>query len=82
MEKQKLSELSLYAFQPQGHGEASFFVMAESEDEARESVRNFIVEETKRADEKGYDFNPEGFGTDYYKLTVLKQGQVAANDNG
>lgn len=74
--------MKLFAFQPKGHGPSSFFVMAETEEEAIKSVEAFIVEEAKRAEEQHYDFDFEGFGTDEYKTTVFKVGQVAANDNG
>jgi len=81
--------MKLYAWQPQGHGEQSFFVMAESEEQARQAVEAKIAELLAKGasddywEEDGhyteYDFN--GFGTGYYVLTVLDAGEVALNDN-
>jgi len=66
-------QLKLYAFQPQGHGELSFFTIASSEDEARAAVDKHI---------KDTDCAwTNGWGTDYYKLTVVEVGQVIENDN-
>ena len=36
--------VSLYAWQPEGHGEYSLFVAAKSEDEARKAVGKYIEE--------------------------------------
>jgi hypothetical protein len=66
------TELKLYAWQPDGHGELSAFVMAASEEEATTAIFNQIGKEEGEMD---------GFGTVYYKLTVLKRGQVVFNDN-
>jgi hypothetical protein len=71
--------MKLFAYQPKGFGPASFFVMAESEDEAKASVEEFVRVQSQQ--DNVNDFSAEGFGTDYYKLTVLERGQVIMNDN-
>jgi hypothetical protein len=70
----------LYAFQPQGHGEYSFFVAANSEAEAIEAVTKLVKEEYTRK-EGGLMYEAGGWGTDYYKMTVVEQGQVVINCN-
>ncbi len=65
------SDMKLYCFQPQGRGELSAFVMAASEQSARDAVKA-NVEDTR---------DTEGFDTNYYKVTVLEPYQVAWNDN-
>jgi len=72
--------MKLYAFQPNGHGEKSFFVIAESEKEAREFVSKKIAELLANGEGySNYDFS--SWGTDYYRLEVFEIGQVALNDN-
>jgi len=63
--------MKLYAFQPRSYGELSFFVMAESEVEARAAVDNYGTEPHEK----------EGWGTNYYELTVADAGQVLVNSN-
>jgi len=71
--------MKLYAYQPKGHGEYSFFTIAESEEEAKKAVDKYIAETlTENATVK---YEARGWGTDYYRLTVLKAGQVIENDN-
>ena len=79
--------MKLYAFQPRGHGEFSFFVCAASEEEARQAVDAHIrqrkqqhVLAIERCDYES-DCRAAGWGTDYYELTVFEPGQVAENDN-
>jgi hypothetical protein len=85
--------LKLYCFQPKGFGEYSAFVMANSEEEARECARKALHEQ-ERAYEKysNWDYqgempeyvsrtNMEGFDTDYYIVTVLDVNEVAFNAN-
>ena len=76
--------MKLFAWQPNGHGELSWFVLAEDEMEARESVEAEIArrlalpfENNERITE--YEFG--GWGTDYYTLTVADRGCVLCNDN-
>lgn len=62
--------MKLYAFQPKHWGPPSFFVMAESEEEARAAI------EPVRVVQMGSET------LDNFNLTVLDRGQVIANDNG
>ena len=64
----------LYAYQPKGCGQLSFFVTARSEDEARRVVDKHIsgIKNT---------YSIDGWGTDYYKLTVMEVGEVVVNYN-
>lgn len=63
----------LYAWQPQGHGEYSFFVVAHSEEEARKAVGAAVIGEPKQY--------CNGWGTDYHKLSIADIGEVILNDN-
>lgn len=69
--------MKLYAWKPDGHGELSFFVMAESEAQAVACVEKEI--DRMRASGKYCYF--EGWGTDYYILTVVGPGVVVINEN-
>lgn len=86
--------LRLYAWQPKGFGEKSFFVMAHSEKEAYAAVEKKIAAllapltaeeqnvepwENGRVSYSRTDF--QGWGTDYYELTVLEVNQVILHDN-
>lgn len=76
--------MKLYAFQPRGHGELSFFVCAASEDEARAAVEAEIARRkaiSPWTPEKIDGFDVHGWGTDYYTLTVCEPGKVISNDN-
>jgi hypothetical protein len=66
----------LYAWQPKGHGQYSFFVAATSEEEARIAVEKHMAE-----DEYIDDYETEGWGTDYYELTILPVGVATSNAN-
>ena len=70
-------EMKLFAFQPTGCGQYSFFVMAASEREAFEAVERYIEETFGSTCSYPY----AGFGTDGYKLTVVGCGKVIANAN-
>lgn len=74
--------MKLYAFQPKGHGEFSFFVCAENEESARIFVDEYIRKHY-RVDDGHYidDRYISGWGTDYYQLTELNPGEVITNDN-
>ena len=65
--------MKLYAWRPDGHGQLSFFVMAESEQAARAAVEAAV--ERIRGDGRRYDV--DGWGTDYYELSVYAAGEVA-----
>lgn len=71
--------MKLYAFQPSGHGEASFFTIAKNEEEAKKVVDKY-VEDNYLKDGKLH-YMASGWGTDYYKLTVIEEGGVIENDN-
>ena len=66
--------MKLYAFQPKGHGQLSFFVMAETKEQAIEQVGKHIAED-------GYDYNASRWGTDYYECTEVGPGVVIENEN-
>lgn len=68
--------MKLFAFQPQGYGQYSFFVMA-ADEEARSAVARHIKETFSSACNYPY----AGFGTAAYKLTVLGRGEVIVNAN-
>lgn len=71
--------LKLFAFQPKGHGEYSFFVMAKKESEAIEAVEKWAESEYGSYWRDEYFFG--GWGTDYYTVKVFDRGQVVINDN-
>lgn len=73
----KDQEMKLFAFQPDGYGQYSFFVMAKCEEEANLAVRRYIEETFNSTCNLLY----AGFGTDVYKLTVLNRGEVITNAN-
>ncbi len=71
--------MKLYAFQPEGHGEASFFTIAKNEEEAKKAV-NKHVEDNYLKNGK-LDNRADGWGSNYYTLTVIEEGDVIENDN-
>ncbi len=73
----KDQEMKLFAFQPNGYGQYSFFVMAENDLEARRAVERYIEDTFDSSCNLPY----AGFGTDSYKLIVLNRGEVIANAN-
>ena len=73
----EIRHLKLFAFQPKGYGQYSFFVMAENETEARRAVEEYIENNFDSTCNLPY----AGFGTDVYKLTVLNRGEVVDNAN-
>ena len=76
--------MKLYAWQPRGHGELSWFVMADSEQAALDAIN---AEMTRRKalpfidDESIGEYECGGWGTDYYRLTVAGCGEVITNEN-
>jgi len=68
--------MKLYCFRPGGHGEQSFFVMSDSEENARTSVRKYMHKEGMNLEAINI------FNTDYYSVEELNEGEVAENDNG
>ncbi len=72
--------MKLFAWQPQGHGEFSFFVVASREAEARAIVEAAIEQGTADGRTIG-EYESDGWGTDYFKLTVAEPGQIVINEN-
>ena len=76
--------MKLFAWQPQGHGEYSWFVVAVDEHSARTAVeadmarRKLLPYEDL---EHVGELEVAGWGTEYYELTVAEPGQVVVNDN-
>jgi hypothetical protein len=69
--------MRLYCFQPSGHGETSAFVLAKTEEEARQ----FVIDAAENED---IFSRPDltGFDTDYYEVTVVTEpGKVVWNAN-
>jgi hypothetical protein len=75
--------MKLYAFTPKGHGQYSFFVMAEDEEHARKAVENKIKKLLAEGEDGTHfsDYNFDGWGTDYYRVEVFDANQVALNAN-
>jgi hypothetical protein len=74
--------MKLYAWQPKGHGEYSFFVCAESEQEAKNAVDAHIKKHLNQQDNEYIgDYEIGGWGTDYYRLTVVRPLSVVTNSN-
>jgi len=67
--------MNLYAYQPTGHGQYSFFTIANSEKEAFEIIDQHVKN-------IGRDrFEVRGWGTDCYELTIGEPGRVVTNEN-
>lgn len=66
--------MKLYVWQPNGHGQYSFFVAAESEELARAAVDKMVAQKPN-----AYEY--QGWGTEYYTLTVADAGEVVTNEN-
>ena len=66
--------MKLYAFQPQGHGPLSFYIIAESEEDARAKISEHILNHHTKDGKRTY--NAEGF----YKVTVAEIGEVLEAD--
>lgn len=71
--------MKLYAFYPNGHGQFSFFVMADSEENARIKVTEHIKKNHTKDDVINYE--AQGWGTDYYKCVVADENTILENDN-
>ena len=76
--------MKLYAWQPNGHGEFSWFVAAETEADAKAAVEKEMAR--RKALPLGdidriTDYECGGWGTDYYTLTVADAGTVLLNAN-
>ena len=77
--------MQLYIFSPDGHGEPSFYVMAESEAEARSLIAKRIIDSKARDDWAskyiGDSMAYRTFATAYYTMTVVDVGVVAISQN-
>lgn len=76
--------MQLFAWQPNGFGSLSWFVMAESEEEARKAVEAEIDRRIKlpRRDRMFlYESDRRDWREGQYTLTVLSPGQVIDNAN-
>ena len=80
--------MKLYAWQPKGHGQVSFFVMSENEDQAKKAVNNEIKRLLAASNQDDFpdclnytDYYFYGWGTDYYELTVCGEDQIVLNNN-
>ena len=77
--------MKLYSFTPKGHGQESFFVIAENEDEAKSAINKRIEELLQKCeDEEDVPYGEDdfqGWGTEYYRLTIYEIGQVALHNN-
>ena len=65
--------MKLFAWQPNGHGEMSLFVMAKDLEAAKEAVIKKIASSPNEV----FD----GWDTKYYTITEFAEGEVALNDN-
>ena len=74
----------LYAFRPRGHGEESFYVMANSEEEARANIEKKI-QKLQFEDESSPFYHSDywfaGWGTEYYYMEIYEVGEVAMHEN-
>lgn len=74
--------MNLYAWQPRGHGQLSFFVAAGSLEEAVLAVERYIALHKKATGrDRISDYAVQGWGTDYYELTVMSPGEVIEHAN-
>lgn len=67
--------MKLFAFQPIYHAFKSFFVMAESEADARTAVDNLMPQQEQLANWGAVEW------ADVYEMTVAESGEVITNDN-
>ena len=68
--------MKLYGFQPDGWGEYSAFVMAESEAEARIYIRDAIAKEVD-----WFRHEARNIGAAGYTVTEVGVGEVIFNEN-
>jgi len=71
--------MNLYTWWPKGHGQMTFSVVAESEEDAFAFVSEFI--ETHYRKDGAYFYEAQGWGTAYYELTVHEAGVVVLHEN-
>ena len=66
--------MKLFIYEPKGRGESTFSVNAETEAEAFQKVNNFVNE--KYFKNGKYEYEANGWGTDYYQLEVKESTEV------
>lgn len=71
--------MKLFAFQPQGYGELSFFIMSEALQDAKEEVETWA--EIEFGDNWKEATEMYGWNSYYYKITVVDKGVVVINNN-
>ena len=77
-----MKSVKLYSWQPNGHGQYSFFVASESLEDANMALQKYIDEHIDKDDEEYLDgYSIDGIGTDYYKLTISDVGTIVSNAN-
>lgn len=69
--------MKLFCYQPSGHGQLSFYVIAENEAEAYQKVQ----EKVNALRAEGHHYDCDGWGTDYYELIIADIGEVLTNAN-
>lgn len=72
--------MKLYAWQPVGHGPQSFFVMAETQEDAAKKVIQKTYELVGEGDIWGYKY-ARLFFSEHWNYTVAEVGEVLTNDN-
>ena len=71
--------MKLYILRPDGHGQFTFMVVAESQEDATAAFTKHIRENYTRNGKVEYE--ARGWDSDYYKIEVYEPGQVAENYN-
>jgi hypothetical protein len=76
--KEGIIDMKMYVWTPNGHGQLSFFVVAENTEEAYNEVCKKV--ENIKGTRFG-DYECDGWGTDYYDLEEVKPMQVYTHVN-
>ena len=76
--------MKLFAWQPDGHGQLSWFVCAKTLDDAKKAIdqeisRRLSLDNNDPDRIRNYDIL--GWGTDYYALTICAVGTPISNNN-
>jgi hypothetical protein len=72
------NKIKLYAFEPNGNGELSFYTIAKNKKEAFDIVDKYVKE--KHFSNNKFDYDANGWGTDYYILTECEYGSIIEKD--